>query len=388
VPLAGLILTENDAAVPLGQCQALFPIVGQTLVEYQVRSMRACGVGHIVVLVDEVPAALVAAFDRLRVEGIDIDIARSAAEAADRIHPDEHLLVAASGVVVARSLIADMAARTKPVLLTLVDSPQTFHFERIDGVERWAGLALLNGDLLRQTASLLGDWTLGPTLLRTALQSGAERMRHTGSAVLSLVQNEAVARETSDALAVYANVPDQGLWAQHVTSPIVRRLAPQLLARAVPLDLITILPIIFVGMGLLFAPLGWLASAWLTFLFAGLSAGVASAMVTAAARAAPALSWFERLNILSFCILTAMTGWSLYGGGLDYAALVLALWACSTLAFLPRAPAAPVWRAETDILAVEMMIACAVGKPIVGLIVIVAHLIATQFAFRRSEGQI
>jgi hypothetical protein len=48
-------------------------------------------------------------------------------------------------------------------------------FERIDAQSRWAGLALVTGQLLRETAETLRDWDLQSTLLRRAVQAGARQ---------------------------------------------------------------------------------------------------------------------------------------------------------------------------------------------------------------------
>ncbi len=153
MPLAGLILTDDDMLAPEALARTLMPIAGQTLIEYQVRIARSCGAAHIVVLVDRIPAPLEEAFERLRLDGIAFEIARTAGQAADCIHPDEQLLVIGSGVVAARNIVEGLASRPGPTLLTLKDTDAVSHFERIDNVDRWAGLALMNGRLLRDTVS-------------------------------------------------------------------------------------------------------------------------------------------------------------------------------------------------------------------------------------------
>jgi hypothetical protein len=61
-------------------------------------------------------------------------------------------------------------------LLTLPDTGLDERFERIDADARWAGLALLQGAFLRETAAMLQDWDLQSTLLRRAVQSGARQI--------------------------------------------------------------------------------------------------------------------------------------------------------------------------------------------------------------------
>src|SRR3546814_14345702 len=63
-----------------------------------------------------------------------------------------------------------------PALLTRVDHLADDRFERIDADSRWAGLALLDGGTLRQTAAMLQDWDLQSTLLRRVVQAHARQI--------------------------------------------------------------------------------------------------------------------------------------------------------------------------------------------------------------------
>ncbi len=156
--------------------RATLPLVGRTLVEHQARQAARAGAGHIVILVERLPAALIAAIDRLRRDGLAVEIARSVADAADRIHPEEALLLIADGCIAPQTAIDRLAAGSVPALLTLADEPGRESFERIDGLTRWAGLALIDGARLRDTAAMLGEWDLQSTLLRRIVQEDAARV--------------------------------------------------------------------------------------------------------------------------------------------------------------------------------------------------------------------
>lgn len=156
--------------------RATLPLVGATLVEHQARQAARAGAAHVIILVERLPAALTAAIDALRSDGIAVDIARSVGDAADRIHPDERLLVIADGCVVGQAAADRMAAADVPTLLTLSDEPGREAFERIDAGSRWAGMALIDGARLRATVGMLGDWDLESTLLRRVVQEGAARL--------------------------------------------------------------------------------------------------------------------------------------------------------------------------------------------------------------------
>ena len=173
--LASLIIGCSERDDDNRGLRAALPFLGQTLIEYQVRQAAAAGASHVVVLVERLPAALVGAVDRLRRDGIVVELARSVADAADRIHPDERLLMIGDGVVVRQDVI-DRAARVDaPAIFTLPDSADMQRFERIDADARWAGIATLDGTTLRRTVAMLGDWDLQSTLLRRVVQADAVR---------------------------------------------------------------------------------------------------------------------------------------------------------------------------------------------------------------------
>ena len=174
--LSALIAAYAQAEGAGDGLRATLPLAGRTLVEHQARLARRAGATHIVILIERLPATLTAAIDRLRRDGLDVDIARSAADAADRFHPDERLLFFGDGFVGDMALIETMAEAEPAALLTVPDGPETTAFERIDALSRWAGLATIDGAALRKTAAMLGDWDLQSTLLRRIVQAGCKRI--------------------------------------------------------------------------------------------------------------------------------------------------------------------------------------------------------------------
>ncbi|HEY0315241.1 MAG TPA: hypothetical protein VGC28_03140 [Sphingomonas sp.] len=173
--LAALIAAVRDAEDGSGLVGTL-PVAGRTLIERQARLAARAGAEHVVLLVERLPAGLTGAIDRLRRDGIAIDVARSAGDAADRFHPDERVLVFADGAVVSGDAIGRLISGNAPALLTLGEGAPPGPFERIDAATRWAGLALVAGDMLRKTVAMLGDWDLHSTLLRRAVGASARRI--------------------------------------------------------------------------------------------------------------------------------------------------------------------------------------------------------------------
>ncbi|PTQ09781.1 hypothetical protein CLG96_11400 [Sphingomonas oleivorans] len=156
--------------------RATAPLAGATVVEHQARRAVRAGARHLILLVERLPAGLALALDRLRRDGIAIEFAPTIADAADRVHPDERLLLIADGCMADQAALDRVAAAQVPALLTVADGSGRDAYERIDGRVRWGGVALLDGTRLRDTAAMLGEWDPLSTLLRRAVQEGAARV--------------------------------------------------------------------------------------------------------------------------------------------------------------------------------------------------------------------
>jgi hypothetical protein len=105
---------------------------------------------------------------------LQVVTARNAAEAAEAVGPGMRLMLVADGFVGDRAHIDRLMGANRPVLLAVTDRGFDDRFERIDGDMRWAGLALVDADLLRDAASMPDDWDVQSTLLRRALQTGVK----------------------------------------------------------------------------------------------------------------------------------------------------------------------------------------------------------------------
>lgn len=194
--LAALIAAYHEAEDSGGGLRATLPVAGRTLIERQVRLAAAAGAEPVVIVVERVTAALSAALDRLRAEGVTLVLARSAAEAAEAVHSSDRVLLVGDGLVAPESVIARLVAVDGTAILVVPDLRVDDRYERIDAQSRWAGLALIDGEMLKQTASMLRDWDLQSTLLRRAVQAGARQISVRGEAEDELP----VAAETSEDL--------------------------------------------------------------------------------------------------------------------------------------------------------------------------------------------
>ncbi|HEU0135288.1 MAG TPA: hypothetical protein VFR28_10730, partial [Allosphingosinicella sp.] len=173
--LAAVIAAYHEADDAGGGLRATLPIAGRTLIERQVRLAAGAGAEPVVVVVERVTSLLNSALDRLRSEGVTLVLARSAEEAAEAVHSNDRVLLVGDGLVAPEAAIARLLAIDGPCILIVPDLRVDDRYERIDSQSRWAGLALIDGEMLKQTAAMLRDWDLQSTLLRRAVQAGARQ---------------------------------------------------------------------------------------------------------------------------------------------------------------------------------------------------------------------
>ncbi|SMF75794.1 hypothetical protein [Allosphingosinicella indica] len=228
--LAALICAYQDAAGPGGRLRATLPLAGRTLLERQARLAAAAGADPILVLVERLPPDLIAALDRLRGEGISIRVARTVAEAAEAVHPHEPLLLIADGLIADAEHFGRIANASGATLLSRPDDGDET-FERIDADSRWAGIARLDGAMLRRTAAMLGEWDLQSTLLRHAVQADVRQVALRGDsedAPLTIAQRDADLIAIEQKIVESANAARGGWASRYILAPI-ERLATRLL---------------------------------------------------------------------------------------------------------------------------------------------------------------
>jgi hypothetical protein len=227
--LTGLIIACEDVAGGAG-LRAELPVAGQTVLEQQARLLIEAGAERIIAIAERLPQGLAAASARLRRDGIVIEILRRVDEVAQRLRPDDRLLVMGDGVVTDTGAAERLLEAAPPAILTIPDAPDTRAWELIDASARWAGLLLVDGELVRRTARMLGDWDLQSTLLRNAVQAGAERVPLEPGPLLAQVADPATALATEQAISQAAVRRPTGLLDRWVFDPIARALAPRAMA--------------------------------------------------------------------------------------------------------------------------------------------------------------
>jgi hypothetical protein len=331
VALSALIAALHESDGGDESLIALLPVAGRTLLEHQARAAARAGATRILMLVERVPAALLAAVDRLRSAGMSVDIARSVADAADRLHPQEQVLVFADGAVVDPLMVEVVARAHTPALLTITDDPDFQQFERIDAGTRWGGLALLDGASLRRTAAMLGNWDLQSTLLRRAVQQDAERIiaaavdPATSPPMLILVTSRSDAERASERL--LANGHGDRDWPSRTLYALpIKLLTAALLPTFLDAPLIRFLALLCAVAGATFFAVGWLWPGLIMMMIAGPLATVARRITRIRLQTGQR---YERLAIAGWFVdqfaVVMLAAWlARHGGG----------WGCSVLAIM------------------------------------------------------
>lgn len=227
--LTGLIIAGEEVAGGTS-LRAELPVAGQTVLEQQVRMLSEAGAERVIAIAERLPPTLAAALARLRRDGIAVEIVRQVGDVVQRLRPDDRLLVLADGVVADPLAAERLLAASMPAILTIPDAPETRDWELIDASARWAGLLLADGDLVRRTARMLGDWDLQSTLLRNAVQAGAERVPLERGPLLAQVADPATALVAEQAISQASARRPTGLLDRFICDPLARAIAPRAMA--------------------------------------------------------------------------------------------------------------------------------------------------------------
>jgi hypothetical protein len=171
--LAGLLFAIDEAEDRPGRLTATLPFGGLTLIEHQARALIAAGASQLVIAVARVTPELLGALTRIRRRGVVVDPVRSAAEAADRLHPLARVLMLGDGLVTTDDVVEMLAADGGDALLVVPMDEAAAGWERVGAQMAWAGVARLEPQRVVELSRLPADYDMQSTLLRLADQAGA-----------------------------------------------------------------------------------------------------------------------------------------------------------------------------------------------------------------------
>lgn len=392
--LAILIAAYQESDDAGGPLRAALPLAGRTLIERQARLARAAGATRLVILVERLPAALLAAFDRLRADGFALTIARSAVEAGEAVDAHAPLLFMADGFLGDERQLRQMAALDAPALAIVPDAGPAggdARFERIDGQSRWAGLALIDGALLRDTAAMLRDWDPQSTLLRRAIQSGARAvaLADLSAAPFTIVEGSADLAEIQTRLLAQASEARGGWISHYLLGPVERAVTRWLMpTRAAPLHLDLAAAFLTALGALSFArDILWLGL--LLLILATPLDGIAERLARLRMQESRAGGWRQKLLLLLSGAAFLALGISLARNGGDWGTIVTVV---TTIAFLlalrfelpPRGVRGQIFLAERKGMAWLLVPFAATGLWTIGLVMLLVYAAGSFFWTQRA----
>jgi hypothetical protein len=230
---AAQLLADDVDAWGMPRLRAMLPIAGMTLLEQQAEQARAVGVDRLLLLVDGVPPAMAEACDRIRARGLPVDLVREARDIIRHAAGAEQLLLVADGLVSSMQPWQAMAGTRGAALLVTEDALVTQDLERVDAATRWAGLAMLSGEAIRELADAPADWDPQLLMLRRAIQDGAPRLLwDSGQFVtgdIALVRGAAAMVAVEQRLVGRRGDDEVGIGARWLLGPLTRLFARPLL---------------------------------------------------------------------------------------------------------------------------------------------------------------
>jgi hypothetical protein len=222
--------------------------------------------------------------------------------------------------------VVPLAAAGGAALLTLPDHLVDDRFERIDSQSRWAGLALLDGAMLRKTVAMLDDWDLQSTLLRHAVQSGARQFalrREAADPRLVIAEGPDDLAEL-EALIVEAAHQPRGSWiSRFALAPVEQMLTRVLMPSALTPPWLYIGAIVLTALAAVLFASEWLGAGMLLLLLATPLDGTAARLAAVRMQRPEPPEWWGYTQPLAAGIALA---------ALSYTLVERAGWGCAALA--------------------------------------------------------
>ena len=235
--LAGLLFAMHDADDRPNMLTATLPFGGVTLIEYQARLLIAAGASQIIIVVARLTPELLGAINRIGKRGIAVDTVRTAAEAAETLHPLARVLMLADGLTTTGDTLAVLAREGGDALLVVPEDQVGPGYERLGGGMVWAGVARLEPRRLAELAAMPRDYDVPSTLVRLASQARATHILLPQEAVRAShgVGHSAQALDARSRRAMAAMVSSRSGWFErYMTAPLARSVIPLLVPRTVP----------------------------------------------------------------------------------------------------------------------------------------------------------
>ena len=303
--LAGLLFAMHDADDRPAMLTATLPFGGVTLIEYQARLLIAAGASQIVILVARLTPELLGAINRIGKRGVAVDTVRTAAEAAEKVHPLARVLMLADGLTTTEDVLAVLAREGGDALLVMPEDQVAGGYERVGGGMVWAGVARLEPRRLGELAAMPRDYEMQSTLVRLASQARAVHVMLPQEAVRGGhgVGHSGSALEARGRVVMASMVSARSGWFERfITAPLARAVIPLLVPRTIPTPAVAagggvigllgcvLIAVAYPGSGLLLALAGAMGLALAAILADLRDEAKAAQSLQAAAVAVPAIA--------------------------------------------------------------------------------------------------
>ncbi len=380
MPLTALLIIDD--------ADCAFTVLGVPIVEFQMRQAVATGAKHVVMMVGRMPPALHEAIDRLRREGLGVDVARNVGDTIDFVHPDDRVLLVAPRVALASGDRSALAGKVGNTTLAVAAAPETARFDIIDSARRWTGWAAFDGHFLRDVAATIGHWDLAPTILRRLLQTdGAVLMAEAPVAQLDRPDHRRVFETT---LRDSTELAPDGLGDVAVVLPVARiaaRFAGDVAVRSEWIGWAAFaMALAATGLGLT----GWIALPTTVMLVALVGWRTETIMRKALASSPLRDDWFRRARGILIGALLMIVGFKAMQSSGQWGCLVLSLVLVGALALLRT----PLIRARNPLAIADaasslgiVTVASLVGSPVFALAIAALHAVASV-AMRQIPAQL
>jgi hypothetical protein len=382
--LAGLLFAIHDADDRPDRLAATLPFGGLTLIEYQARLLVAAGAAQIILVVERATPELLGAITRIGRRGVAVDAVRSAAEAAEKLHPLARVLMIADGLVTTESVVSGMAQEGGDALLVIPEGDAPPGFERVGGHMAWAGVARLEPGRIAEVARLPRDYDMQSTLIRVAAQARAAHLALPASAVADghAIERHGASLERRSRTVLAASLSGRKGWFdRYVLAPVARLALPPLVDRKVPSIGIAAAGGVLGLLGLGAVLSGFVATGAIVVLFATMTLALGATMGDL--RDEPRLVRGERIAAVVLPLAAVLlVGWVVRDATYDGAPLATAI-ALVVLAGLgeraiPTAARRAWWASPSAHLAI-VSIAALLGVVTLGLAVAGVYAAATLF---------
>lgn len=291
--LAALISAYHESG-EAGHLRATLPLAGRTVIERQARLAASAGANPVIIFVERLPAALSAAVERLRRDRVPVQLVRSAEEAAEAVDPFDRVLLVGDGAIVPAAQQLKLASEKGAVVLTVPEGAYGELYERIDAQSRWAGLAAIDGALLRETATMLRDWDFQSTLLRRTLQAGAGHVEADAAASVAILDRDEDLDELERRIIAGADTANRS-WSDYMLAPIERLATLMLVGSPLSPQLLGLGAALLTGLSAGCFYLGWQWPGLIALLAATPLEGIATRLGRLRMQSAVRQSWWAYL---------------------------------------------------------------------------------------------